>query len=440
MAPSSLFSFFSLLTLSLAQPLSQQMLSSLMLRRQGLSSSGASTSTLESGVLAQALSASISQYPEQASSLTPYLDAVLAAIAPEMTNATANALMPLDRFSIANALLLKSETTPLPETEAEALSALTESFDLQTRNPVGGLWYYVYPEWSYLDGIHSILPFMVSQPSPNYTDITLQIELLRQHCVHESGLLVHGYDYSKTAVWADPVTGGSPYVWGRSLGWFMGGLVEGWEMLCADQRHGNRHGHDYNDEDEPQSSETGTSDLNEVCNLLQHSYLDLLPPLLALADKSTGAWYQLPTFPGRDGNFLESSSTMLFVWTLLKSLRLGLLPQHPNPHGQTPLAQLTLSAALKAYSHTTLPFPTGFLTHYNNATVGFNNTIGFNGTVAVNSLNSTANYTYYTTRPIVENSLLGEGAFVLGALEVEMLGRGIEWGGGGGQRGVWRRE
>ena len=39
----------------------------------------------------------------------------------------------------------------------------------------------------------------------------LQFDLLWQRCrQNDTGLLVHGYDYSKTAVWADPVTGASP--------------------------------------------------------------------------------------------------------------------------------------------------------------------------------------------------------------------------------------
>ena len=385
---------------SASNPFSLRTLSSIIARKQGIISSGASTSTLESGVLAQALHDATTQYPDQSSVLTPYLDEVLAVITPNLTNATADAKLPLDRFSIATALLTKFQSSSPTPTESSALTALTDSFGLQPRNPAGGLWYYVYPQWSYLDGIHSILPFMALQPSPNYTDIKLQINLLKEHCTHPSSLLVHGYDYSKTAVWADPLTGGSPYVWGRSLGWFMGGLVEGWEVLCSDL-----------DEDDNDGR-------RQTCELIQDTFTSLIPPLLSFADAETGAWYQLTTLPYQAGNFIESSSTVLFIWTILKGIRLGMLPPSAcdgeSGFHTSDTSDAAAAAALKAYHYTT----SSFVTYSSDAN---NQTIGFNGTVAVNSLNSTANYTYYTTRPIVMNSLLGESAFVLASLEVEKL-------------------
>lgn len=60
-------------------------------------------------------------------------------------------------------------------------------------------------------------------------DTLLQITLLYANTQHPSGLLAHGYDASKTAVWANNATGASPYVWGRSLGWYLVGLVNAWE-------------------------------------------------------------------------------------------------------------------------------------------------------------------------------------------------------------------
>ena len=36
---------------------------------------------------------------------------------------------------------------------AITFEALRKSIDLQPRNAAGGLWYFVYPYWSYLDGM-----------------------------------------------------------------------------------------------------------------------------------------------------------------------------------------------------------------------------------------------------------------------------------------------
>ncbi len=78
------------------------------------------------------------------------------------------------------------------------------------------------------------------------------------------------------------------------------------------------------------------------------------------------------------------------------------------------LVDAAMAAAIKACYHIASTFVAYPLD-------SSNETIGFDGTVAVNNLNSTTNFTYYTTRPTVMNGLLGEGAFVLASLEVEKL-------------------
>lgn len=60
-----------------------------------------------------------------------------------------------------------------------------------------------------------------------WADIAHQFDLMEQNArQNATGLLYHGYDESKTAVWADPTTGHSPLVWDRALGWFSMALVD----------------------------------------------------------------------------------------------------------------------------------------------------------------------------------------------------------------------
>jgi rhamnogalacturonyl hydrolase YesR len=48
------------------------------------------------------------------------------------------------------------------------------------------------------------------------TDLGHQFDLVWKHCLDlKTGLLRHGYDNSKQAPWADPITGASPEVWIR---------------------------------------------------------------------------------------------------------------------------------------------------------------------------------------------------------------------------------
>ncbi|GJC84299.1 unsaturated rhamnogalacturonyl hydrolase YteR [Colletotrichum liriopes] len=358
------------------------MLDSIKERKQGVVSSGASSSYLETGILSIALEAAIKQYPDLRDQYTPYLKDVLDAGTPGLANATYVATRPLDRFSIANAVrgASQADIVSISPTVSAASNAISESLSLQIRNPEGGLWYYVYPQWSYLDGMFSVLPFMASQPQPNYTDISLQITLLYEHCFQKNtSLVVHGYDYSRKAVWADKDTGASPYVWGRAVGWFVAGLVQTWESL---------------------NCPVGKHEAESVCKQLQEMATQLATSLVRYADPETGAWWQLTTFPGRTGNYLESSSTALFMFSMLKGKRLGMLSDSKVDFRK---------AALKAYGYTTRNFvvDTG------------NGTIGYNKTVAVCSLNSTASYEYYTNQPLLPNSLLGESAFILASLEAE---------------------
>ncbi|OHW96877.1 cell wall glycosyl hydrolase [Colletotrichum incanum] len=358
------------------------MLDSIKERKQGVILSGASSIYFETGLLSIALEAAIKQYPDLKDQYAPYLKDVFEAITPGLTNATYVATRPLDRFSVANAVQDASrvDIVSISPKVSAAFNAINESLSLQIRNPEGGLWYYVYPQWSYLDGIFSVLPFMASQPQPNYTDISLQMTLIYEHCFQKnSSLVVHGYDYSKKAVWADKETGASPYVWSRAMGWFVAGLVQTWESLDCP---------------------VGKREAEPVCKQLKQITTRLSTSLTRYADPETGAWWQLMTFPGRSGNYLESSSTALFIFSLLKGERLGMFLDSKVDFRK---------AALKAYDYTTRNFVVD----------NGNGTIGYNKTVVVCSLNSTASYEYYTNQPLLPNSLLGESAFVLASLEAE---------------------
>jgi rhamnogalacturonyl hydrolase YesR len=111
-----------------------------------------------------------------------------------------------------------------------------------------------------------------------------------------TGLLYHGYDYSHTQVWASPDRGHSPEIWDRALGWYLMALVDIFEFM-------------------PESYQA------PILSFLQ----DLAPKLVEAAEEESGAWWLVMTQPGREGNYLESSGTAMFTYSLLKALRLGYL-------------------------------------------------------------------------------------------------------------------
>lgn len=76
-----------------------------------------------------------------------------------------------------------------------------------------------YPNQMWLDGIYMAHPFYAqwtqlfeSSNTTAWDDIVLQFDLIEAHCRNKtSNLLVHGYDESKVAKWADPSTGAAPH-------------------------------------------------------------------------------------------------------------------------------------------------------------------------------------------------------------------------------------
>jgi rhamnogalacturonyl hydrolase YesR len=238
------------------------------------------------------------------------------------------------------------------------LDTLQESINLQPQNVFGGYWYFVYPQWSYLDGMYSVVPFLsyyttalaAENSSAVANDIIKQLDLLWTHCRQNStGLLVHGYDASKMAVWANPVTGGSPYVWSRSLGWYLMALLDTLEL------------------------ETPNFPL-KLQTYLQRRLVQLNDAVIQAADTKTGCWWQVMTLPGRPGNYIESSGSAMFTYALYKAARLGYLPSR--------LAAESIDTASKCYRHIVDTF----------VVQNSNGTLDYNGTVAVCSLNSTASY------------------------------------------------
>ena len=368
-------------------PYSRRMIDSVKIRNQGVISSGAASVYLEGGFLAQAMLDTIALYPhsEHVESDKKYIiDVLNTAASHPLRNASDYAKRPLDRFSLGSSINRAGKAgISITPNATSALEAINASLPLQKRNPDGGIWFYTYENWSYLDGMFSLMPFMADIPRTNETDMDLQITLLQTHCkASDHPLLVHGYDWAKKAVWANKTTGASPYVWGRSLGWYLAGLVQIYEALdCANSKTGDR----------------------PLCNHIRNTTTDISSKAIQYADPKTGAWLQLTTLPNHNGNYPESSSTALIIFSLLKGLRIGVIP--------ATLKTSFKDAAIRAYNYTSKNFVVDL----------GNGTVEYDWTVSVCSLNSTATYEYYTKQPILRNSLLGESAFIMASLEVERL-------------------
>lgn len=193
-----------------------------------------------------------------------------------------------------------------------AAKGLREQLDRWPRTPTGGFWHRapIYKNQMWLDGIYMADTFYATYTSyfePDNTtawnDILLQFDLIEEHTRnHTSNLLKHGYSEDFAAVWADPITGASPYVWNRALGWYFVALVEVLQVY-------------------PKTL-PGFSKL--------HNYFSTLAAGIKKSqDASTGGWYLImdEQFAGEPRNYIESSATAMFTYAYLKGIRTGLLGQ-----------------------------------------------------------------------------------------------------------------
>lgn len=177
-----------------------------------------------------------------------------------------------------------------------------------------------------------------------FADIGLQFRLAWEHCQDtKTGLLRHGYDYSKQQVWADPTTGAAPEVWDRvsllnpchrekklsrrkllttrlqAIGWYLMALVD---FLTPPLII-------------PSTHPTSSTMLTQL--------RALIPALLASADPKTGAWFLVISQPSsRTGNYIETSGTAMFVYSILKAVRLNLVEDKDGK---------IVAAANKAYEY-----------------------------------------------------------------------------------------
>ena len=287
----------------------------------------------------------------------------------------------LDDYRIANNFLWWYKRTGEDKYRVAA-ETIREQINRHPRTPTGGFWHRkpAYPNQMWLDGIFMVDSFYATwtnyfdnDNTTAWDDILLQYDNIEKATRNKtSNLLVHGYDESKVAVWADPITGAAPLVWSRAVGWYYISLIEVLQLFPkAHAGYGK----------------------------LVNYYKTLSDGLLRAQDK-TGGWWLIMNegYPGRKGNYIESSASAMFTYGMLKGIDLGLIDRRTY-----------LKPAKKAYGLLTDRF----------VSTNQNGTINWEGTIAVGSLSSNGSYEYYIGVPIVKNDYKGTGPFMLASYEYE---------------------
>ncbi len=259
---------------------------------------------------------------------------------------------------------------------------LRSQLNTQPRTHEGGFWHKkVYPWQMWLDGLYMGAPFYAQcageeKRPEDIDDVIHQFTLVYRHTYDpRTGLNFHGWDESREQAWANPETGCSPHVWGRAVGWFFMALTDVLDFIPAE--HPRR---------------------GEILDLLAR----VAEGVKNAREADSNVWYQVLDEPGRAGNYLEASASSMFVYALLKGVRMGYLPADPY-----------LTVATESYE--------GLIRQFIRQEA--DGTISLTRCCAVAGLGGNpyrdGSFEYYVGEKIRDNDPKGVAPFILASLEYE---------------------
>lgn len=265
----------------------------------------------------------------------------------------------------------------------KALDLLRSQLNHQPRTKEGGFWHKkIYPHQMWLDGIYMASPFYAEYAYRNnrpqdYQDVIRQFLVIAEHTYDPvNDVYRHAWDESKSMPWADKVTGQAPHAWGRAMGWYAMALVDALDFI-------------------PKHEAKRDSVLMILDNVARQ--------IKRLQDSKSGLWYQVLDRSGDAGNYLESSVSTMFVYTLLKAVRKGYLEES------------YLSVAEKGYR--------GIINNF--IEVDKNGLVSITRVCAVAGLGGnpyrSGDYDYYINEKIRANDAKAVGPFIMASLEWEHL-------------------
>ena len=285
----------------------------------------------------------------------------------------------LDQINQGKNLFMLLERTG-EERYAKAAHRLATQLAGHPRTTEGGFWHKkIYPFQMWLDGLYMSSPFLaqyakVFNRPELFDEVAHQILYIEQKTRDpQTGLLYHGWDEAKEQVWANPITGCSANFWSRALGWYVMAIVDSLEFFPLD--HPKR----------------GT-----IIGIFQR----LANALYQVQEAESGLWFQVMDQGFREGNYLETSGSSMFIYGLAKGARLDYLE---NPARRQ---------ALKAYQ--------GLLERFveeDEEGVHLHNICHGAGL----SLDRDGSYGYYIREKRVSDIQIGVAPFILASLEVEKL-------------------
>jgi len=278
----------------------------------------------------------------------------------------------LDNFLPGYAILFLYEQTH-QERYGIAARTIHDAFAEYPRNADGSFWHGAWAKHQmWVDGVFMGEMFEARygavMPEPAaFEQVAQQMKLALSHCRKPNGLLLHGWDESRAASWADKTTGLAPEVWSEGLGWFA--------LLIADVL-------DYLPEAHPDRP------------ALLQALRGLCAGLKQVQDPKTGMWNQVVDKPGEPGNWDETSGTGMFLYLIRRAIDKGYI----NGDEYLPVARRAYAGIVKK----AVPAADGWLDVIDCSSIGIMD-----------------NYQAYVRCPKETNTFAGVTSFILGTSAME---------------------
>jgi rhamnogalacturonyl hydrolase YesR len=283
----------------------------------------------------------------------------------------------LDNFLPGYAIVFMYEQTHLEKYKIAA-KTIRDGFIHYPRNSDGGFWH---GDWAHhqmwVDGVFMGQMFLarygkvVGDSAYAFDEVTKQMKLIVSRCSKSNGLLLHGWDESRKANWADKNTGLAPEVWSEGLGWFAVLIADVFEYI-------------------PQNHPDYNYLLSTLCNLCEG--------LKNVQDIETGMWCQVVDKPNLPDNWNETSGTGMFLYLIKRSIEKGYISRKEFD----PIVKKAYEGIVKKAKIDSK----GLVDIYDCSSIGIMD-----------------NYQMYVSRPKEVNTFAGVTSFILGALSMEGLYR-----------------
>jgi len=128
----------------------------------------------------------------------------------------------------------------------------------------------------------------------------------------------------------------------------------------------------------------------------------LMKTLPRYANPESGMWYQVLDSPEREGNYEESTGSIMFVYAMLKGARLGYLPAEYREEG------------MKRYRQ----FVDRFVKENEDGTISITSCCAVAG-LDTEGTRRDGTYAYYLSEPVRDNDPKATGPFIWASMEYE---------------------